>query len=97
MIVNAGIVFHQPAKLALHTGMSFVNAPGGFEDESLRRMKPGKIRRAAGRFGKTAKFEHSVGLGQKLSRLIQKGAGLLLHRSMPSMRIAYISGMRGSL
>jgi hypothetical protein len=38
-----------------------------------------------------------IGLLKKLPRLIQKSSRLGLHRVMPSVRIAYISGMRGSL
>src|SRR5579884_2457522 len=97
LIVNARIVLHQPVELGLHSGMRFGNAVGGFEDERLRGMKSGGIRRAARLFVEALKPEHLVGQVQKLLRFVEKGAGLLLHSSMPSARMAYISGMRGSL
>jgi hypothetical protein len=65
------------------------------EDEGLRRVKSGEIRRAAGGFVK-ANVKDRLGLVEKLSRFVE-GAGLGLHRSMPSARMAYIRGMRGSL
>ncbi len=96
LIVNARVVLHQPAKLALQAAMGFVHAPSVLEDQRLRRMKTGKVRGAAGSFIEV-NAQHCVGLVQKLARLFEIGAGLFLHRSMPSARIAYISGMRGSL
>jgi hypothetical protein len=50
LIINARIVSYQPAELAPYPGMPFVDAPGGLEDEGLRSMKPGEVRRASGGF-----------------------------------------------
>jgi hypothetical protein len=96
LIVNARIVFHEPAKLAMHAGMGFVNAPACLEDESLRGMKSGQVRGAAGGFIEVD-AQDRVGVIEQLPRLVEIGARLLLHKSMPSARIAYISGIRGSL
>lgn len=38
-----------------------------------------------------------LGFAKQFPRLFEKGSGLAFHRSIPSARIAYISGMRGSL
>jgi hypothetical protein len=34
---------------------------------------------------------------EQFPRFFEEGSGLALHRSIPSVRIAYIKGMRGSL
>jgi hypothetical protein len=41
--------------------------------------------------------QYRVGFIQQFLRLVEEGGALAVHRSMPSVRIAYIKGMRGSL
>jgi hypothetical protein len=95
LTVNARVVLHQPAELAMHPGVALVGVPADFEDEGLSRMKPGEIRRPPGGFMQID-AQHRLGVVEQLPRFIEKGAGLDLHRSMPSARMAYISGMRSS-
>jgi hypothetical protein len=76
--------------------MLFIDAPGSLKDKGLRRVKSGKVGRPSRVVGQSG-FHHCVAASEKVTRLFEIGAGLLLHRSMPSARIAYINGMRGSL
>jgi hypothetical protein len=48
LIVNARIIPHHPTKFPVQSAMAFVDASGGFENESLSSMKSGQIRSAAG-------------------------------------------------
>jgi hypothetical protein len=82
-IVDARVVLHQPTKLALNAGMGFVDTPAGFEDQGLRRMKPGHI----GGFV-AIDAEDIAGLIEQFARLFKEGVALALHKSMPSARIA---------
>ena len=95
LIVDARVIPDQPAKFPLQTAMAFVGAPAAFEDQSLRRVKPGQIGNAPGLLIKMH-TETRLGLVEQFACLVEISGGLLLHRSMPSIRIAYISGMRGS-
>jgi len=96
LIVDARVVFHQAAKLAVDAGAGFVGAPAGFEDRGLRCMEPGHIGNARG--GLVAiDAQDRLGVVEGFACLIEEGGALALYKSMPSARIAYISGMRGSL
>jgi hypothetical protein len=91
--VNARVFLHQPAELAMHPGMAFVDLPADLEDEGLRRVKSGQIRRPSGCFMQID-AQHRLGVVEQLPRFIDEGASLVFQNSMPSARMAYISGIR---
>jgi hypothetical protein len=89
---------YQPPPLALHAPMAFrYVVVGTLEDERLRRMQASKIGCVAGGLRPLEHLEQVLGFPQGRARFFKEGSGLLLHKSMPWARMAYMSGMRGSL
>lgn len=91
--VEPWIIFHQPPKLGLHRRMSFEHASCRLEDETLRSMEPRKVSRASSGFVQPDS-EHRLGLIEKLSRFFEEQGSFRLQRSMPSVRISCIKGVR---
>lgn len=77
--------------------MTFDDIAGPLEYQRLRAMQASKIGRTARFIRPMVRVEQVLGFRHKRAGFLQEGAALLLHRSMPSARTAYISGMRGSL
>jgi hypothetical protein len=71
--------------------------PGTLEYQRLRAVQASKIGRTARFIRPMVRVEQVLRFRQKRAGFFKEGAALLLHRSMPSARMAYISGMRGSL
>ena len=77
--------------------MAFRDPVGMLEDQRLRRVQAGEIGRAPSVLRPVQHVEQVLRLSQRRARFFKKGAALLFHKSMPSARMAYINGMRGSL
>jgi hypothetical protein len=73
--------------------MSLEHPACRLEDQGLSRMQSGQIRSAAGGLVETD-GEHCIGVIEKRVGLVEEGARLRFHKSMPSARISCISGTR---
>ena len=72
-------------------------AEGGLHPPYVTAPHETRLNRRCGRRVHKDGAQNRLRLVEKLPCFVEIGAGLLLHRSMPSARIAYIKGMRGSL
>lgn len=89
---DAGVILGQPEKFRLHAGVGLENLAVALENQRLRRMKASEISGTACCLIKPHP-EHRFGVLQKLARLGEKAGRLRGHRSKPSRRISYISGV----
>lgn len=94
--IKTRLALGQSSQFALNATVPLDDFAGIFEDQRLRGMKPPEIRGTSGSVGQLDP-EHGFRALKLLARLVEKGCCLRLHRSMPSVRIACIRGIRGSL
>lgn len=78
-------------KLDLHASMSFRNPIGALENQRLRGVELGIIRKPR-RLPGNADREDGFGVLKRFSSIRKIGGGLGFHRSTPSLRISCISG-----
>ncbi len=85
-------ILRQPCQFTLRPEMSLHHIARDFNDQCLCGMQACKIRFTPG-FVRPA-VNHAVRLGKTHTGLAEKGGGLWLQRSMPSVRMPSISGVR---
>lgn len=84
--IQARTIFCESQEFRLNAVMRFNHFTSAFEDESLRRMKPGKIGSATGVF-REIRPKHDGCPIQMFHRFVEEATGLGFHNSRPSCLI----------